>query len=165
MAGCVGPLLQCFAGVVAGIGIISLCWRLQGLLIRLTEDLKLDIDAEKGLYVALPIYGYLRRYFSILLLAGAVVLLISVTAASLFLASESRSCPKDWGPVAVSILVVFLGTHISTIAAFEASKRRHRPGLQRYVTVLVEVVQRQLYGIAVFLLLAIALLALASLVS
>ena len=165
MAACVGLLLQCFAGLVAGIGTISLCWRLQGLLIRLTEDLKFDIDGEKGLYVALPIYGYLRRYFSILLLAGGVVLLISIAAASLYVASGLRSCPRDWGSVVVSILIVFLGTHIPTIAAFEASKRRHRPGLPPYVTVLVEVVQRQLYGVAVFLLLAIALVALAGLVS
>ena len=163
MAGCYGLLLQCIAGVVAGVGIISLCWRLQGLLIRLTKDLKLGIDGEEGLYVALPIYGYLRWYFSILLLAGGVVLLISF-AAALYLAANSSSCPRGWGSVVVTILTGFLATHFPTIAAFEKSKRQHRPCLPPYVKVLVDIVQRQLYGIAVFLLLAIALVALAGLV-
>lgn len=156
---CPGLLLQCFAGLVAGVGTISLCWRLQGLLIRLTDDLKLDI--EKGLYVALPIYSYLRRYFTVLLLAGGVVLLISIAATSLSFASDSNGCPSRGGNTVVAILVAFLGTHIPTIAAFEASKRRHRPGLPPFVTELVDVVQKRLYGIAVFLLLAIALVTIA----
>ena len=161
MSGCFGILLQCLAGAVAGIGTISLCWRMQWPL-RLAEHYNVKIGDEQGLYVALPIYGYLRRYFSILLLAGCVVLLISI-ATSLILASEPSRCPREGGSVVVGILTVFLGAHIPTIAAFEATKRRHQPGQPPFVAVLVGDVQKRLYGVAVFLLLAIALVALAGL--
>lgn len=159
MAGCFDILLQCLAGAVAGIGTISLCWRMQ-VPLRLAEHYDVKRAREQGLYVAMSIYGYLRRYFSILLLAGCVILLLGV-ATSLILASGPESCPEGFESVVVVILAVFLSAHISTIAAFETAKRRHQPGQPPFVAVLVKDVQKRLYGVAVFLLLAIALVAFA----
>ena len=154
MAGCSG-LLQCFASIVAGMGIISLCWSMLRPL-WLIQHFDLDIADKQGMYVALPIYGYLRRYFLILLLAGGVVSLISIVAL------VSDRCTESGPPAITAILTVLFGTHIPTIGAFEISKRHRRPGQRPFVARLVEHVQKRLYGIAVFLLLAIALIAMAS---
>lgn len=154
-ADCSG-LLPCFAGAVAGIGIVSFCW---GMLrpLRLTQHLAVDISSEEGMYVAMPIYGYLRRYFLILLLAGGVVLLMSIVAL------VRERCSGNVVTQVVGILIVFLGAHLATIAAFETSKRRRRPERPPFVARLVENVQKRLYGVAVFLLLAIALIAISQL--
>lgn len=157
-------LLECLAGALAGIGIICLCWSLWRPL-HLAQHY--GVNNEQGMYNALPIYGYLRRYFAVLLLAGCVVLLVSVVSTvPAILAikdylgpSRSAECPSGEAAVTVlAILGLFLGIHLPTVGVFETTRHRH-PKLSP-ITGLVEDVRRRLWGVAVFLLLAIALVAL-----
>lgn len=153
---CVDPLLACLAGALAGIGIISLCWRVRGPL-RLAEHYNRYVDNEQEMYAALPIYGYLRRYFFILLLAGCVVLLVSTVP--VILALLGGVCPNSPAGEVLGILILFLGIHMSTMTAFETTK--HPQGRPYPVPVLVKKVRGRLVGVAVFLVLAIGLMALA----
>lgn len=108
------------------------------------------------MYGALPIYGYLRRYCFILLLAGCVVLLVSVVGA---VRAIHAKCSSDGvAALVLTILGLLLGIHLPTVAAFETAKHRHR--LPYPITALVETVRKRLWGVAVFLLLIIGLVAL-----
>ena len=158
MGNCTAFFLECLAGALAGVGIIFLCWRLWRPLL-LAQHYGAHIVTEQQLYGALPIYGYLRRYFVVLLLAGCVVLLVSVASAVPailhILDSSTATCPTDGAATAVfGILVLFMGIHMPMI---EMAKHRHGP---YSITSLVENVRMRLWGVAVFLLLAIGLVAL-----
>ena len=161
MSSCTAFFLECLAGALAGIGIIFLCWRMRRPL-QLAQHYDRRIVAEQQLYGALPIYGYLRRYFVVLLLAGCVVLLVSVASAVAvildILDSSTATCPADGVATSVfRVLVLFMGIHMPMIAAFETAKHLHGP---YPITALVENVRLRLWGVAVFLLLAIGLVAL-----
>lgn len=160
---CPAFLLECLAGALAGIGVVGLCWRLLRPL-KLAQHYDPHID-EDGMFRALPIYGYLRRYFLALLLAGCIVFLVSIVpAVGTFLAildSSSSRCPNDgFSWLILEVLLIFLGVHMSTIAAFERTRLRHRGPYP--VKALVENVRKRLWGAAAFLLLALGSVALAS---
>ena len=150
------PLFACLAGALAGIGIISLCWRVRRPL-RLAAYYNPATDDEQEMYVALPIYGYLRRYFFVLLLTGCIVLLVSTVPVILALLDlYHMHCPVD---KSFQILALLLGIHMSTIVAFERAKRRYDSSYP--VPALVKNVRGRLLGVAVFLVLAIGLVAFA----
>ena len=159
MSSCVGLLLECVASALAGIGIIGLCWRAR-LPLRLAQRYDATIT-DKGMYGALPIYGYLRRYFSILLLAACVVVLVC-TVLLIHIGLEWPKCadradPKSVTQTVLIILSLFLSIHMTTIATFETIKRRHKEPYP--IKTLVENVRKRLWGVAVFLVLAIGLVA------
>ena len=160
-------LLDCLAGALAGIGLICLCWHIRRPL-RLAQHYDVHIK-EPGMYSALPIYGYLRRYFLLLVLSGCVVFLVSVVGVVLAILAildyrdyiELRPvvCRSGGtGAPVQGILTLIFAIHVATIAAFETAKRRHDGPYP--ITALVERVQKRLWGVAVFLLLAIGLAAL-----
>lgn len=156
---CPAFFLECLAGALAGVGVVGLCWRLQRPL-KLAQHYDPHID-EDGMFRALPIYGYLRRYFLALLLAGCIVFLVSTIPAILTVFGAPSTCPDDgFSSLVLRVLVIFLSVHMPTIAAFERTRRRHRGPFP--VTELVETVRKRLWGIAVFLLFAVGLVALAS---
>ena len=153
---CVGLLLECVASALAGIGIIGLCWHAR-LPLRLAQRYDAAIT-DKGMYGALPIYGYLRRYFSILLLAACVVVLVCAVLL-IFIGLEWPECTglEPVTPMVLIILGLLFGIHMTTTLAFETTKRRHtRP---YPVETLVKNVRNRLWGVAVFLVLAIGLVA------
>lgn len=163
MPDCPAFFVECLAGALSGIGVIGLCWRLRRP-IKWAQHYDPHIDKD-GMFRALPIYGYLRRYFLVLLLAGCIVFLVStVPAVPVILAvldSPSARCPDDgFSSLVLKVLVIFLSVHMPTIAAFERTKRRHQGPYP--VTELVENVRKRLWGVAVFLLLAVGSVALAS---
>ena len=152
--------LEGLAGALAGIGTIGLCWRLQRPL-ELAQYYDAQIT-EQGMYGTLPIYGYLRRYCFILVLAGCVVSTLSVVAAMWSIANPSPS-PSDCADheIATSVfnlLILVLGIHMTTIAAFETVKHRHQKPFP--IAPLVENVRKRLWGVAIFLLLATSVVAL-----
>ena len=148
--------LEGLAGALAGIGTIGLCWRLQRPL-ELAQYYDAGIT-EQGMYGALPIYGYLRRYCFILLLAGCVVSTLSIVAAISSIANQiSPSSCSDVAPV-LNLLILVLGIHMTTIAAFETVKHRHQKPFP--IAPLVENVRKRLWGVAIFLLLATSVVAL-----
>ena len=157
MSSCTGPLVECAAGALAGIGIIGLCWRAWRPL-ELAQRYNINMTDE-GMYQALPIYGYLRRYFSVLLLAACVVVLVCTVLLIRVVGQEWSNCTglESVTPKVFAILVLFLGIHMATILAFETTKRRHRGPYP--IEVLVENVRKRLWGVAVFLMLAIGLVA------
>ena len=151
-------LLGCLAGALAGIGIIRLCWRL-----RRPLELAQYYDAaitEQGMYGALPIYGYLRQYCFVLVLAGCVVSTLSVVAAMRSIANPSlpsSDCPDHTTTPVFNLLILVLGIHMTTIAAFETVKHRHQKPFP--IAPLVENVRKRLWGVAIFLLLATSVVA------
>ena len=158
MPSCIGLLLECAASALAGIGIIGLCWRMWRPL-ELAQRYNKQIT-EQGMFGALPIYGYLRRYFFVLLLAACVVLLASVVTAALQIPDIQKdlgSCGVFGQAPVLAILILFLGIHMATILAFETTKRRHKGPYP--IETLVEDVRKRLWGVAVFLMLAIGLVA------
>ena len=156
MSNCVGPLVECAVSALAGIGIIGLCWRMWRPL-KLAQRYNKQIT-EQGMFGALPIYGYLRRYFSILLLAACVVVLVCAVLL-IFIGLEWPECTglEPVTPMVLIILGLLFGIHMTTTLAFETTKRRHtRP---YPVETLVKNVRNRLWGVAVFLVLAIGLVA------
>ena len=156
MSNCVGPLVECAVSALAGIGIIGLCWRMWRPL-KLAQRYNKQIT-EQGMFGALPIYGYLRRYFSILLLAACVVVLVCAVLL-IHIGLEWPKCadPKSVTQTVLIILSLFLSIHMTTIATFETIKRRHKEPYP--IKTLVENVRKRLWGVAVFLVLAIGLVA------
>ena len=154
---CIGLLLECGASALAAIGVIVFCWRARRP-IRLAQYYDAQIT-ELGMYGALPIYGFLRRYFSMLLSAAGVVVLVCVV----LLVRVSQECPRSctcFGSATRTVFVIlslFLGIHMTTIAAFETTKRRHERPYP--IEVLVKNVRKRLWSVAAFLLFAMAMVA------
>lgn len=140
--------------MVAGIAVIALCWRLRRPL-RLAQTYDAHIT-EEGLFSALPIYGYLRRYLWAILFAGFVVVLVS-TFPVIAVLPDRYPCPDpDAIKMVASLLLAFFGVHMPTITWFETVKRRHRGGYR--IQALVDDVGKRLWGVAALLLVSTGLL-------
>lgn len=157
MPSCYASLLGCLIGLAVGIGII-VCFRRLRDPVCLAQTYHVDIDG--GLFTALPIYRYLRRYLLVMLFAGVVAVLVSTVfmveglLGVLQIMGSKNSCDKPDTGVAGLILAIF-GVHMSATTCFEVGSR-HRPVPQ--VKEVVDKLGRRLWGVAVLLLVAFGLL-------
>lgn len=151
MDSCAIVLVESLVDAAVGIGIIGLCWRLLKPLDWAAKYSGIGIT-KQGLFQALPIYGFLRRYFLVLLLAGCIVLLASIFVAVLAILNSSNFCAEDMGELPVfGVLLSFFSLHFAAIWRFEKATHRHDGPHPE----LVENVSRRIWGVAVFLLLAV----------
>ena len=140
-------ILESLVGAAAGIGIIVRCWALRSPL-RWAQRLDATMT-EDGMFDALPIYGYLRRYLLVILVAGFVILLVSFVP----LIFQLCGAPVARDPVGAILLLALAIPHLGTIALFFTDRQRGDPGRQlRWKENLVKAVSRHLWGIATVLL-------------
>ena len=147
-------LLENLVGATAGIGLITCCWALRHPL-RWAHHYDATMT-EAGLFSALPIYGYLRRYLQVMLIAGLVILLASLVT----LIAQWGSCDdlNAVGPIC-GLLLALAALHLPTIGWFVKDRQGDGSNPQKqYQKDLVNAVGRRLWGLAVALLVPAGLL-------
>lgn len=151
MASCEIVLVESLVDAAVGIGIVSLCWRLLKPLDWAAKYSGVHIT-KQGMFKALPIYGFLRGYFLILLLAGCIVVLASIFMAVLAILNINEPNCAGMGELPVfGVLLSFFSLHFAAIWRFEKATHGHDGPHPE----LVENVSRRIWGVAAFLLLAV----------
>ena len=143
---------------LAGVGVMGICWRLRRPLVWAQQYDK--TITEDGLYGVLPIYGYLRRYLVALLFTGAAIFLASVLVPILVFSFSKLECgtmSRVAQPI-FTLLTALLCAHVATIALYEIHSFKHRHGKLTKTKRLVENLRNRMWGSALFLLLAVAVL-------
>lgn len=156
MNGCEILVLECALGALAGVGVAGICWRIRRPL-RWAQQFDHQMT-EHGLYKALPIYGFLRRYLLALLFAGLAIILMNTLVLVLVLGSECSMSSRILLQVVLPLLIALLCIHMAAVTLYEMEIAKHRQCRSEVMETIVRKLRNRLWGAALFLLLETVIL-------
>lgn len=155
---------------LGGCGITSICWLLWRPLESAEKWDKEVVEGTKDVkYIALPIYGYLRRYLVGLLTAGVAIILISVVGTIFATVLNNCDTPSAVITWVIPFLLALFCIHITAISIYENDRRKqdiaHRERMPKKTKEFVKVFRNRLWTSGLLLLLIVVAASLAAISS